>query len=100
MNARIQKHLDGPGGIREMLIIAVPMVISSSCKTVMTFTDRLFMARIGAEQMSAAMGGALTCFMMMTFFWGLVSFSTALVAQYLGSGRKHLCAEVITQGLI
>lgn len=100
MNDRLKKHLDGPGGIREMLIIAVPMVISSSCETVMTFTDRVFMARLGPEQMSAAMGGALTSFMMMTFFWGLVSFSTALVAQYLGSGRKHLCAEVITQGLI
>ncbi|MCE5185356.1 MAG: MATE family efflux transporter [Planctomycetaceae bacterium] len=100
MRDLIENHLKGPGGIREMLAIAFPMVISSSCETVMTFTDRLFMARIGPEQMSAAMGGALTSFMMMTFFWGLVSFSTALVAQYLGSGRKHLCAEVITQGLI
>lgn len=83
-----------------MLAIALPMVISTSCETVMTFTDRVFLAQLGPEQMSAAMGGGLTSFMMMTFFWGLVSFSTALVAQYLGSGRKHLCAEVITQGLI
>jgi MATE family multidrug resistance protein len=96
----LDKHLTGPGGIREMLAIALPMVISTSCETVMTFTDRLFLSRLGSEQMSAAMGGGLTSFMMMTFFFGLIGFCTALVAQYLGSGRKHLCAAVITQGLI
>jgi MATE family multidrug resistance protein len=96
----LEKHLEGSGGIREMLAIALPMVISTSCETVMTFTDRLFLARLGSEQMSAAMGGGLTSFMMMTFFFGLIGFCTALVAQYLGSGRKYLCAAVITQGLI
>lgn len=70
MNTLFQRHFDGPGGIREMLAIALPMVISTSCETVMTFTDRLFLARLGPAQMSAAMGGGLTSFMMMTFFGG------------------------------
>ena len=83
-----------------MLAIALPMVISSACDTLMMFTDRLFLSRTGAENMSAAMGGGLTVFMMTTFFWGLTSYCTALVAQYLGSGRKGHCAVAITQGLI
>ena len=83
-----------------MLAIALPMVISSACDTLMMFTDRLFLARTGAENMSAAMGGGLTVFMMTTFFWGLTSYCTALVAQYLGSGRKEHCAVAITQGFI
>lgn len=100
MKYLFERNLSGPGGVREMFAIAMPMVISTSCETVMTFTDRLFMSRLGPEQMSAAMGGGLTSFMMMTLFFGLVGFCTALVAQYFGSGRKHLCAEVITQGAI
>jgi MATE family multidrug resistance protein len=100
MNIGLNRYLTGPGGIREMMAIAFPMVVSTSCETIMTFTDRVFLARLGPEYMSAAMGGGLTSFMMMTLFWGLVSFSTALVAQYLGSGRKDLCAKVTTQSLI
>jgi MATE family multidrug resistance protein len=100
MNNFLKRHYDGPGGIREMLVIALPMVASSACDTVMIFTDRLFLSRVGSEQMSAAMGGGLTSFMLTTFFLGLTGYCTALVAQYLGAGRKIRCAAVITQGLI
>lgn len=100
MNTLLKKHYDGPGGIREMLVIALPMVASNACDTVMIFTDRLFLSRLGSEKMSAAMGGGLTSFMLMTFFMGLIGYSTALVAQYFGAGRKERCPAVITQGLI
>ena len=89
-----------PGGIAEMLAIALPMVISYAADTVMTFTDRMFLSRLGPEIMNAAMGGGLTSFMMMTFFMGLIGYSTALVAQYLGANRKNTCPAVTTQALI
>jgi MATE family multidrug resistance protein len=88
------------GGLRELLAIALPMVISHACDTVMTFTDRLFLSRLGPEQMNASMAGGLTTFMMMTFFLGLTGYSTALVAQYLGSGRKDRCATATTQAML
>jgi MATE family multidrug resistance protein len=89
-----------PGSIRELLAVAVPMVVSSACDTTMIFTDRLFLSRLGSEQMNAAMAGGLTSFVMMTFFIGLAGYSTALVAQYLGAGRKERCARVTTQALL
>ena len=89
-----------PGGIREMLAIALPMIISYAADTVMTFTDRMFLSRLGPEIMNAAMGGGLTSFMMMTFFLGLIGYSTALVAQYLGAKRKNTCPAVTTQALL
>ena len=84
------------GGVRELLAIALPMVVSHACETAMTFTDRLFLSRLGPEQMNAAMAGGLTCFMTMTFFLGLTGYTTALVAQYLGAGRKQHCAVATT----
>ena len=83
-----------------MATIALPMVASSACDTVMIFTDRLFLSRLGPEQMSAAMGGGLTSFTMTTFFLGLTGYTTALVAQYLGSRRLDRCAITVTQALI
>ena len=100
MSILLKRHFEGPGGIREMVAIALPMVVSSACETVMTFTDRLMLSRLGPEQMSAAMGGGLTSFMMMTFFLGLTGYTTALVAQYFGSGRLNRCGISVTQGLI
>ena len=93
----IDKWFTGPGNVRELLAIAFPMVISSACETFMTFTDRLFLSRLGPEYMNASMGGWLTSFTMMAFFMGLIGFSTALVAQYLGAGRKNRCSVVVVQ---
>ncbi len=77
-----------PGGIKELLILAIPMIISTACDGIMTLTDRLFLARVGPEQMNAALGGGVTMQMLMFFFVGLTGYSTALVAQYFGAADK------------
>ncbi len=89
-----------PGGVMELLAVALPLIASQACDTVMMFTDRLFLARLGPEYLAAAMGGGLTCFLFMTFFFGLTGYVAALVAQYLGAGQKVLCARVTAQALI
>lgn len=95
-----QTEITSPGGLREMLAISAPMVASHACETILIFTDRLFLSRIGPEPMNAALAGGLTSFMVMTFFIGLIGYTTALVAQYLGAGRKQHCALVVTQALL
>ncbi len=89
-----------PGGIKELLAIALPMIISTACDGVMTFTDRLFLARVGSEQMNAAMGGGVTMQMLTFFFVGLTGYSTALVAQYFGAGEKHNATKAAFQAIL
>ena len=96
----LHKHLSGPGGISQLFVIAMPMVVSQTCDTVMMFTDRLFLSQLSPTHMAASMSGGLTAFMFMTFFMGLTGYATALVAQYLGSGNEKNCPVVITQALI
>jgi MATE family multidrug resistance protein len=100
MSNRSLPKTPAPGGMREMIAIALPMVVSFACDTVMTFTDRLFLSKLGPAHMSAAMGGGLSCFMMMSFFLGLIGYMTALVAQYFGANQKHNCSKVVTQAAI
>lgn len=98
----LQKYFSGyrsPGGIRELLVIALPMIISTACDGVMTFTDRLFLARVAPEQMNAAMGGGIAMQMMIFFFVGLTGYSTALVAQYFGAGEKQLSPKAAFQAI-
>jgi MATE family multidrug resistance protein len=85
------------GSIIELFVISFPMMISQGCETIMIFTDRLFMSRLGPEQMSATMMGGLTVFVITTFFIGLTSYTNALTAQFYGAGRKKRCGLVVTQ---
>ncbi len=88
------------GGIKEVLIIALPMIISTAADGFMTFTDRFFMAKISPEQMNAVMGGGIAVQVLTFFFVGLLGYSTALVAQYFGAGEKHNSSKTLTQAVI
>lgn len=89
-----------PGGIKELLVLALPMIISTACDGVMTFTDRLFLARVGSEQMNAALGGGVAMQMLTFFFMGLTGYSTALVAQYFGAGEKANATKSAFQAIL
>lgn len=100
MRKILAKHLDGDGGIRQLIVIAVPMVISQACETIMMFTDRVFLSYLSPSHMAAALSGGLTAFMFTTFFLGLTGYTTALVAQYLGSNKKRFCTISVTQAVV
>ncbi len=89
-----------PGGVRELLILAVPMIISTACDGVMTFTDRLFLARVGSAEMNASLGGSVALQVLMFFFAGLIGYSAALVAQYFGAGEKNSTSKVTFQAML
>lgn len=82
-----------------MISLALPIIVSSACDSVMMFTDRLFLSRLGPEEMSASMGGGMSAFMLMSFFVGLMGYSTAVTAQYFGAGKKSTCPRVTVQAM-
>jgi len=98
--ANIKTYIEGPGGIKEMMSIALPMIISSGCDMVMSTTDRMFLSWIDPEIMNAAMTGGISALALFFFFFGIINFSTALVAQYLGAKQKRYTAWVTTQAII
>lgn len=89
-----------PGGIRDLLVLALPMIVSTACDGVMTFTDRLFLARVGSEQMNAALGGGVAMQMLVFFFTGLTGYSTALVAQYYGARELQNSSKAAFQAIL
>ncbi|MEZ5555535.1 MATE family efflux transporter [Haliea sp.] len=88
------------GQTRELLRLALPMVVSQSAFALMVFTDRLFLSRIDALHIASALGGGVTFFVSVSLFIGVMSYATALVAQYYGSGQLQKCPRVLTQGVI
>ena len=83
-----------------MLHLAVPMMASSACETIMTSTDRYFLSQLGPEYMAAAMGGGVFSFAMMSFFVGVIGYSTAMVAHQYGASNHKACFQVTFHALI
>ncbi|MEQ8803750.1 MAG: MATE family efflux transporter, partial [Haliea sp.] len=77
------------GQTRELFRLALPMVVSQSAFALMVFTDRLFLSRIDALHIASALGGGVTFFVSVSLFLGVMSYATALVAQYYGSGQME-----------
>ncbi len=84
----------------DLIVIAVPMVVSQGTFAVMIFTDRYFMSQIDATHIAASLGGGVAAFFSFCFFSGLFSYANALSAQYLGAGEYGKCSRVVTQGWI
>jgi MATE family multidrug resistance protein len=95
-----QKRKVRSGSAREMVSVALPMVASLSCDTVMVFSDRWFVSKLGSSAMNAVFVGGLAAFASRTFFTGLIGYSTALVSQQLGAGQPRRCVVAAYQALI
>ncbi len=92
--------IDSRIGYREILAIALPMVVSQASETFMMLADRYFLSFVSMEALAAAMSGGLSNFVFQSFFIGLIGYSNALVAQYYGAGKLHRGVRTVTQGLI
>ncbi|MCF0224733.1 MAG: MATE family efflux transporter [Fibrobacter sp.] len=75
------------------------MLLSMSFDTLMTFVDRLFLAKLSPFEMNAALGGGGTQIVMTNLFVGVLSYATAMVAQRLGAKKNIECSQVTVQSM-
>ena len=81
--------LKGPGGFQELLRIAIPIFVSNGAFSVMLFTDKLFVARLGKEHLAATMAGGLTSFACLSFFLVLSPFPLQLLLSIMVQHKKN-----------
>ena len=92
-------HYD-PQTLSTLVRMAVPMIVSQGAFAIMIFTDRWFMAQLSPTHMAATLGGGVSWYFTIALFIGILSYATALTAQYLGANEPHKCSRVITQGVL
>ena len=89
-----------PGGLLELLKLALPAGISQASFSLMMFTDRLLLTPLGKETPAASMLAGFTSFLLAVFFFGLLNYITPLVAQLVGSGQPSKVSCVVHQGVL
>ncbi len=86
------------GGYRELLIIAIPLILSTSAWSLQHFIDRMFLTWYSPEAVAASMPAGLLNFTLISIFQGIAGYVGTFVAQYHGAGMHKRIGPAIWQG--
>jgi MATE family multidrug resistance protein len=95
----LKTRWNDPGGYREVLVIAIPLILSTATWSVQHFVDRMFLTWYSPEAIAAAMPAGMLNFSMTSIFMGTAGYLSTFVAQYYGAKRYHRIGPVLWQGV-
>ena len=86
--------------IRRILSVFFPIFASNSIGTVMLLIDRILIGHAGPQSLSAVVGAAWFLVFLQMFPNGILSYTTAMVANSRGAGRDADCSLICTQSCL
>lgn len=86
------------GGI-DVLRQAIPLIVSWGSVSLMNFTDRVFLAYLPGDSMTASFSGGMLFWTTVSLPMATAALVTTFVAQYHGSGNYHRIGRVVWQGI-
>ena len=95
----IKNRWDCGGGYREVLVVAIPLILSTATWSVQHFVDRMFLTWYSPETIAAAMPAGMLNFSLISIFMGTAGYVTTFVAQYHGAKRYHRIGPALWQGV-
>ena len=87
------------GGYRELVVLSIPLIITTASWALQQFVDRMFITWYSAEAIAAVVPAGMLNFTIMSLFMGTCSYTTTFVAQYYGAGKNHRVAGAVWQGI-
>src|SRR5438093_1190587 len=87
-----------PCGGREVLAIALPLVVQTAFWSIMWFIDRMYLMWYSRDAMAASLPAGMFFWTMICFPQGIASFVNTFVAQYYGAGRHERIGPAVKQG--
>ena len=95
----LKTRWNSPGGYREVLVVAIPLILSTATWSVQHFVDRMFLSWYSPEAIAAAMPAGMLNFSMTSIFMGTAGYLSTFVAQYYGAKRYHRIGPALWQGV-
>src|SRR5262249_2757883 len=87
------------GGGRELLKLALPLILSNSFWTLQITIDSIFLAWLSGDAVSAGFVTSLVFWTPLSLFWATAAYSSTFVAQYVGAGRPRRVGPAVWQAL-
>lgn len=88
-----------PGGSRELLALAAPLIVSQSFMTVQVFVDSLLLSWHDAREMAATLPAMLWFWQLFGLLQVTAGYVSTFVAQYTGANRPHRVGPAVWQGI-
>jgi len=98
LNPIIRRWQD-EGGYRQVLTLAIPLILSTAAWSLQHFIDRMFLAWYSTEAIAAAMPSGMLNFTFMSLFIGTASYVSTFIAQYHGAGQEKIYGRILWQGI-
>jgi multidrug resistance protein, MATE family len=95
----VNKLWEGPGGGREVLVMAYPLILGHMSFTIQTFVNRIFLTWYSAEAVAGAVTGLFATWSLIALFTGTGEYLTTFIAQYHGAGRPERIGPAVWQGI-
>jgi len=99
MLGRIKERWQEPAGYRQLLVVAIPLILSMGSHSVLIFVDRVFLARYSADALAAAQPAAMLNFSILCFFLGVALYASTFVAQYTGAKKPEKVGPSVWHGV-
>ena len=93
------RESSNPCGPRDVLRLALPLIISTASMTIMSFVDRVFLMSHSQLEFAAAMPSGMVHFTLLCFPLGLAAYVNVFVAQYHGAGQPGRIGAAVWQGV-
>jgi MATE family multidrug resistance protein len=84
---------------RELLKVALPLIITSASFTMLHFCDRMFLSWYSPISIQAVVPAGILAFTLISFFMALCAIANSFVAQYYGAAEYENCSRSVTQAL-
>ena len=88
-----------PGGSRELISLALPLVVSQSFMTIQVFVDTVLLARHDPREMAASFPAVMWFWLAFGLLQVTAGYVSTFVAQYTGAGRPHRVGPAVWQGI-
>lgn len=87
-----------PNGYKDVLVLAIPLIVTTSSSGLQSFIDRIFLSWFDSNALAATVPAFLVCFTLSAVFLGIASYASVFVAQYYGAKQFNKIGAVVWQG--
>ncbi len=88
-----------PGGSRELLALALPLVVSQGFMTVQVFVDTILLSWHDPREMAASFPAVMWFWLVFGLLQVTAGYVSTFVAQYTGAGRAERVGPAVWQGI-
>jgi len=94
----VRERWNREAGYRQVILLAIPLILSTTSLAIQQFVDRMFLAWYSAEAIAATLPAGILNFTIINLFIGIAGYVGTFVAQYWGASQHRQIGPILWQG--